>query len=61
MLTCRSKNVARSEAMTMSPVVTQSRPAPQQIPLMAASTNRPFGGNGGALVRCLAYWSYVDG
>ena len=35
MLTCGSKNSARSDAITMSPVVTRSRPAPQQRPLTA--------------------------
>ncbi len=35
MLTCGSKNVDSSEAITMSDVVTRSRPAPAQIPFTA--------------------------
>ena len=38
MLTCGSKNSARSDAMMMSPVVTRSSPAPQHSPFTAVST-----------------------
>ena len=39
--------MAFSDAMTMSDVVTQSRPAPQHKPLMAASTGLAIVRNGG--------------
>ena len=35
MLTCGSKNVESSDAITMSDVVTRSRPAPAQMPFTA--------------------------
>ena len=47
MLTWGSKNVACSEAMTMSPVVTQSIPAPQQVPLTATTIGLVVERNGG--------------
>ncbi|EPQ77710.1 Enoyl-CoA hydratase [Mycobacterium marinum MB2] len=47
MLTCGSKNVAVSDAMTMSDVVTQSSPAPQQMPFTAVSTGLAMLRNGG--------------
>ena len=57
MLTCGSKNVAVSDAMTMSPVVTQSRPAPQQMPLIAARTGLAIGRNGGVPSCGASHWS----
>ena len=47
MLTCGSKNSARSEAMAMSPVVTRSSPAPQHNPLTAARIGLVMLRNGG--------------
>ena len=47
MLTWGSKNVAWSEQITMSPVVTQSRPAPQQMPLTATTIGLVIVRNGG--------------
>ena len=57
MLTCGSKKVALSDAMTMSPVVTQSRPAPQQMPLIAASTGLAIRRNGGVPSWGASHWS----
>ena len=47
MLTCGSKNSARSEAMVMSPQVTRSRPAPQHSPLTAVMIGLVMVRNGG--------------
>ena len=47
MLTCGSKNSARSDAMAMSPVVTRSKPAPQQIPLTPTMIGFAIERNGG--------------
>ncbi len=41
----------------MSPVVTQSRPAPQQMPLMAASTGLAIRRNGGVPSCGASHWS----
>ena len=46
-LTCGSKNSARSDAITMSPVVTQSRPAPQHRPFTATTIGFVIVRNGG--------------
>ena len=47
MLTCGSKNSARSEAITRSPVVTRSMPAPQHRPLTATTIGLAIARNGG--------------
>ncbi len=47
MLTCGSKNVACSDAITMSPVVTRSRPAPQHRPLTPTITGLAISRYGG--------------
>ena len=47
MLTWGSKNSARSDAIAMSPVVTQSRPAPQHSPLTAVMIGLVIVRNGG--------------
>ncbi len=47
MLTCGSKNCAWSDAIEMSPVVTRSRPAPQQMPLTATMTGLAIDRYGG--------------
>ena len=47
MLTCGSKNSAWSDAIAMSPVVSRSRPAPQQMPFTAAMTGLVIERNGG--------------
>ena len=57
MLTCGSKNVAWSDAMAMSPVVTQSSPAPQQMPLIAARTGLVIVRNGGVPSCGASHWS----
>ena len=47
MLTCGSKNSARSDAIAMSPVVTRSSPAPQQSPFTAVRMGLVIDRNGG--------------
>ena len=56
MLTWGSKNSARSEAMVMSPVVTQSRPAPQQRPLTAVMMGLVIVRNGGVPSWGASHW-----
>jgi hypothetical protein len=60
MLTCGSKNSARSEAMVMSPVVTQSSPAPQHRPLTAVMTGLAMVRNGGVPSWGASHCSWVD-
>ena len=60
MLTWGSKNSARSEAMTMSPVVTQSRPAPQHRPLTATRTGLVIVRNGGVPSWGASHWARVE-
>ncbi len=47
MLTCGSKNSACSDAMAMSPVVTRSMPAPQQMPFTPTMIGLAICRNGG--------------
>ena len=60
MLTCGSKNSAWSEAMAMSPVVTQSSPAPQQSPLTAVMTGLVIVRNGGVPSCGASHWASVE-
>ena len=60
MLTWGSKNSAWSEAMTMSPVVTQSSPAPQHNPLIAARTGFVIVRKGGVPSCGASHCGYVD-
>ena len=59
MLTCGSKNSARSEARVMSPVVTRSSPAPQHSPLTAVMMGLVMVRNGGVASCGASHWGYV--
>ena len=60
MLTCGSKNSARSDAITMSPVVTRSSPAPQHSPFTAVRIGFVIVRNGGVPSWGASHCAYVE-